>query len=83
MGYLHRLNQLFCSVLFLDLFIHHFFYTFVLVCAIIIIIIIIIILVQRKSGMRRGFCTLVLFIGKSGTVKPLYNGHIGPCKTGP
>ena len=35
------LNQLFCSVLFLDLFIHHFFYTFVLVCAIIIIIIII------------------------------------------
>ena len=41
MGYLHRLNQLFCSVLFLDLFIHHFFYTFVLVCAIIIIIIII------------------------------------------
>ena len=52
MGYLHRLNQLFCSVLFLDLFIHHFFYTFVLVCAIIIIIIIIIIVRDVGDAVR-------------------------------
>ena len=54
MGYLHRLNQLFCSVLFLDLFIHHFFYTFVLVCAIIIIIIII-----ARDGQKRS-CSRVV-----------------------